>query len=85
MIMQYIFMLLTLILAHFITSCLKSGASWTKTKANWQTNHKATVVSFAVSVALSAMQVYYVGFSVPTILTIVGFAVVSELLLNRSN
>lgn len=82
--MQYLYMALTLLLAHFITSYLKSGASWTKTKLNWQTNHKASLVSFAVSVLLSTMQVHWVGFSVPTILTIVGFAGVSELLLNRS-
>lgn len=79
----WIYALLTWALVVFITSYAKSAFSWAKTKRNWTTNHKATMVSMSVSLSLTIISVLNGGFSVVAVISIVGISAVSEVFLNR--
>lgn len=79
----WLYALLTWVLVAFLTSYAKSRFSWTKTKSNWVSNHKATVVSMGLSLALTAIAVATGGFSVPTVITIVAASSLSEIAFNR--
>lgn len=84
--MIWLYAYLTLLLVVFITSYSRNKFSWSKTKVHWLTNKKASVVSLAVNISLTAIVVLTSGFSVPTIIAIVGLTSVgTELAFNRSN